>query len=251
MTVVVSIIRPSIVIMANDSAISLEFPDRAEYETGRKGYLYEGVGLVTAWGARDGMNLGQYLDKVGVHSGIDDVDSLADKVHAYLATDYRPSDHGLGDVGFHIGGFTGGGLSRLFHSYWNTSIATEKGSDAAGYVLERHVPGRRGTAFMYNGRHDLAQTVLNTFFDELKRGSPLRIGRSAPGYATVAHLALRFAVEVTPQVGPPLFVRLLNRTNSSRTVRSDDLCPIDEAAFVPHCKALKIDVGQGPDEGAV
>lgn len=237
--------------MANDSAVSLTFTDHVEYETGPKAWLKEGVGGVTTWGARDGNNYSRYLRELDLTGATADVEVLAEHVHRYLTVEYRPSDEGIGDVGYHVGGFTRTGKARLYHSYWNTRIAEEKGSVEAGYVLETHDPGCRGTVFMYNGRHDLAETVINTLFDQLKRWQPTRIRRSVPGYASVAHLTLRFATEITPEVAPPFYVHLLNKENKFRYIRSDDLCPVAEAEYVQMCDYLDISTEEGPDEGAV
>jgi hypothetical protein len=251
MTVVVSIVRPNSAIMANDSAVSLTFSNHTEYETGPKAWFKDGVGGVTTWGARDGNNYSRFLRELDLDEVSADVETLAGHVHRYLTDDYRPSDAALGDVGFHIGGFTRSGEARLYHSFWNPRIADQKGSVDAGYVLETHVPGHRGTVFMYNGRHDLAETVINTLFTQLRTWQPTRIRRSVPGYASVAHLALRFATEITPEVGPPFYIHIMNKKNNYRYIRSEDLCPLEESEYVRLCDYLGISTAEGPDDGAI
>jgi hypothetical protein len=155
----------------------------------------------------------------------------------------------MGDVGYHIGGFTSAREARLYHSYWNTRMAAEGGTKELGYRLETHIPPRRNTIFMYNGRDDLAKTVIDTLFDQLRLGRPVRIKRSFAGFTALCNFVLRFATEITPQVGPPFITHIINRDRAIRSHSSKDMTPLSDADFAAICEELGLEPQEGPDDG--
>jgi hypothetical protein len=62
MTIVLSAASPSLIVVSVDSAVTRDFRDGREYSTGRKAYLFPGVGCVATWGARDGNQIGRFLE---------------------------------------------------------------------------------------------------------------------------------------------------------------------------------------------
>ena len=80
---------------------------------------------------------------------------------------------------------------------------------------------------LYNGRNDLAATVVNSLFREVRCGRPVRYKPYTElGLVRFADLVLRFATELTPQVGPPFFISVL-RPGETIEIRNNGLCPID------------------------
>jgi hypothetical protein len=211
MTIVVSVGLPSFVVMANDSAILREFENgRREYVTGKKWWAKPGIGVVTMWGARDGNTLISHLEKRSLERGTHFVDDLAEAVLNYLVTDFSPAKHAIGDTGYHIGGFDRDGHARLFHAFWNTEGSPGAFESLGAYSLQDQSPTTNVARFIYNGRNDLADKVISGLIAELRRGAPVRFGRTPPEIARLCHFILRFAAELTPEVGPPFCIHLLS-----------------------------------------
>ncbi|MFN4772617.1 MAG: hypothetical protein ACK6DR_01495 [Gemmatimonas sp.] len=217
MTVVFSAASERLVLMAADSAVSLDFEHGREYETGRKLYYVDGVGCVSTWGARNANDIGKYLREAWATPGARTVDDLARGVHAWLVENYQPDVMGLGDVGYHTAGFLPSGRPALYHSFWNVpGDATSLGS----YTFQMIGPKGSITQFLYNGRNDIAQRVIEALLSEVRAGKETHFSpRSPGGILYLAHLVLRFAAELTPEVGPPFVVRAIapdGRTASRR-----------------------------------
>ena len=60
-TVVFTAMISGFVVMAADSAVTIEFGTSREYQTGRKSYFFKGLGCITTWGARDHNKIGPFL----------------------------------------------------------------------------------------------------------------------------------------------------------------------------------------------
>ncbi len=79
MTIVFTIASYDLIVMTADSAITRDFENsRREYDKGRKLYAFPGVGCVGTWGARDGNQIGLFLDKQNISSSTHSVFALAD-----------------------------------------------------------------------------------------------------------------------------------------------------------------------------
>jgi hypothetical protein len=211
MTIVVSLAFPSFIVMANDSAVVRDFEDGPrEYVTGRKWWAKPGIGVVTMWGARDGNNLSSHLDRASLDPATHSVDELALAVLNYVVAEYRPRDHKIGDTGYHIGGLDRERRLRLFHVFWNAEGSPGALDSLGAYTLQDQSPGTDTARFLYNGRNDLADKVISALTAELGRGAHVRFGRTAPEIGRLAHFILRFAAELSPEVGPPFCVHFLN-----------------------------------------
>jgi hypothetical protein len=222
-TVVVTIATRFAIVAACDSAVKEEFEaGGVSYGTGRKSFVVPGAGVVTTWGARDGNDVGAALSKLPKLSSISDV---ARRVSDYLEHEYDPRTRGLGDVGFHIAGFENG-QPRVFHAFWNVPNG---GSLPSGQYALQDLPFPGGFFALYNGRHDLAASVFQSLTSELQRGQSPRIGiATAPGMVALAHLILRFASELSADVGPPFLAHVLSSDNRITSTRLPDWQPVLE-----------------------
>lgn len=223
MTVVFSVASKNCVLMAADSAVSLDFGSSREYETGRKLYHVEGVGFVGTWGARNANAIGRFLASNWSHSDGRTVNDLARAVHAWLIGEYKPDVIGVGDVGYHVAGFLPDGSPALHHSFWNVpGDASSRGS----YTHQMIGPNGDITQFLYNGRHDLAERVVGALLNEIRTGKDTKFSpKSNGGLLYLGHLIMRFASELTPEVGPPFVVRLMLPTGAS-LVRRLEMSPV-------------------------
>jgi hypothetical protein len=222
--------------MANDSVVSSTFETHIEYDTGRKFMSVAGAGLVTTWGNRVGNTIFSALAK---QPNLRDVDDLSSAVVGFLRNEYQP--HTMGEhVGYHVGGFTASGQARLYHHYWNPTLA--EGQPEKGYGSELHEPKLGHTIFLYNGRDELANTVVGAFINQLNSGRPVRFPRSAPGYCQLAQFIVRFASEISPEVGPPILTHVLNPNNEVKTITSSELSPLSESDAKAACASLRIPV---------
>jgi len=226
MTMLFSSATERLIVMTADSAVALDFESHREYTTGRKSYRFPGIGVVTTWGSQDGNNVGQYLDKKGLSSERHSVIDLADLVHEYLTQDYQPRERGLGDVGFHVGGFGPQGKPRLFHVFWGCDRPNPLDSPPK-YEKYDHSPQPSKIQLLYNGRNDLADIVVQKLISEIKTGAALRFDLKNPiDQARLGDFVARFAAELTPEVGPPFLTVLILPDNSVDYVRNDAFCPL-------------------------
>src|SRR5215203_5890685 len=74
-----------LIVMTADSAVTLDFEDHREYDTGTKAYPFNGIGCVTAWGERTGNRIGEFLKlRQKISSVTHSIDDLANLVNQYL-----------------------------------------------------------------------------------------------------------------------------------------------------------------------
>jgi hypothetical protein len=240
MTVVFSAVSERCIVMAADSAVTNDFEDAPrEYTIGRKLYHVPGVGFVSTWGARNANRLYELLGKEWDIPGERTIDDLARSVHSWLVKDYQPDAIGLGDVGYHVAGYLPTGRPALHHSFWNVP-----GDPSSLGSYTHQLIGPRGsiTQFLYNGRNDLAERVIGALLSEIRDGKDTRFSVRTPGgIAYLAHLVMRFAAELTPEVGPPFVIRVL--APSGRTgVRSLDMSPVPSVEeFEEWCSPLFVE----------
>jgi hypothetical protein len=231
MTIVFSAASSDFIVMANDSIVVLDFEHSPrEYTKGRKWYARSGSGCVTMWGARDGNQLVRHLSELPPESMLGTTD-LVMAVNHYLTTDFAPHDHGLGDTGFHIGGFTPDGRPLLFHAFYNVPGSPGAFESRGAYCLQDQSPGEAFTRFLYNGRHDLAEAPLALLLGELNAGHDLDFPKSPDGYGRLAHFILRFASELSREVGPPFLMHLIEPGNRVKTTTVDTLNRLEPGYF--------------------
>ena len=228
MTIVFSGVLPDLIVMTVDSAVALDFEDSREYETGRKSYFVPGVGNVTTWGARNCNLIGDFLDKKKISSGTHSVDELADLVEQYLIKEYRPHELNLDDVGYHVAGFNRQREPRLYHIFWGFDRPRPVNQTCRKYEKYDHSPSLGTISYLYNGRNDLAEIVVRTLLAEVRKGLDMRFDpRTHEGLICLGDLVVRFAAEITPEVGSPFLTYLISPHNKAVTIRNDSICPIN------------------------
>jgi hypothetical protein len=222
MTIVFTAAQPFGIVTACDSAVREDAGEDTTYSTGRKHYAIEGSGVVTTWGSRDGNNIGRFLDSLPDDSK-SGVDVLAASVRRFLEFEFNPRQRGAPDVGYHVSGFRDG-HAEIHHIYWN---APGPGRPHDGvYESEPHVVPT-GMFLLFNGRDDLANAVVNALIKEINSGQriPMNLSR-AFGVVSLAHLVLRFASEISFDVGPPFFAHVIDPRNEISTVELPSLQPL-------------------------
>lgn len=221
----------SFLVMANDCAIEKRFSNgQVEYDTGGKAYCCDSVGVVTMWGGRDGNQLISHLQS-STRQSADTVEDLARGVHRYLTDVYAPHRDGLEDTGYHVGGFTREGQVRLYQVSWNAQGSGNARTNLGAYTLELHHPPPT-PKFLYNGRPDIANSLIQTLITEINQGREMRFPLTPVGICRLAHFVLRAGCELTRQVAPPFLVHVLSP--SRRCIQMsvvDPLNPSDDAAF--------------------
>ena len=220
-----SIAAPGLLVMGADSTVKIEFSDRTEYDTGRK--VFEvGDCLVGTWGVRDGNTIGQSLAALAGRSPQPVVSDVATEVHRYHTTEYQPKSYGFSNVGYHIGGLEGG-QPRLFHSFWEPPGYQPSTPPGGCYGLNDHTPGSRGHMFLYNGRNELAHTVVEALLSEVRSGKPVFFNLpTVSGCWRLVHFVLRTVSELTPDVGPPFVLHARTADGRRHRQRYDIVAPI-------------------------
>ena len=228
--------------MTVDSAVTLDFPNRREYSTGRKAYLYPEVGCVATWGARNGNQIGRFLEQHKINSGNYSVDELKSLVYRYLTDDYRPHESNIDDVGYHIAGFDRDGRARLFHVFYGFDRPTRPGQQRREYQTYDHSPNPDSATLLYNGRNDLAEIMVLSLLDLIRMNAPTRFDLTTTnGLVRLGDFIARFAAELTPEVAPPFMIHLISPHNQARKIRNNSLCPLDGAEIQKSLKELGID----------
>jgi len=230
MTIVFSCVSDKLIAMTVDSAVIRDFDSgNREYTTDRKAFLFDGVGCVATWGARDANRIGDYLQKQNISSVSHSVNDLADLVEAYLKEEYNPEQMRLDDVGYHVAGFDRNGCPRMNHIFWGFDRPRRAEQSKQEYKRNNHSPSSGTIQFVYNGRNDLAQMVVETLLKQTKEGNVVSFNFSQPcDLARFGDFVARFAAEVTPEVGPPFVTCLLSPSNKATIVRNNKLCPINQ-----------------------
>lgn len=227
MTVVLSIAAWDMIIMAADSAVTRDFGDSRKYEQGRKSYKFPGIGCVTAWGARDGNQIGLFLENKLEEAKHPSVNDLAILTQEYLKKEYRPDERDLDDVGYHVAGFDQNTTPKLFHIFWGFDRPRPQGQTTRSYKVYDHSPHQPSMYFLYNGRNDLAFVVVNTLLREIGVGGDTKLNPENPiDRVLLTDLTLRFASEITPQVSPPFLIFMITKTNDVAVLRNDLLTPL-------------------------
>ncbi len=239
---VFSAVSKNFIVMANDSAVVYDFEDgHREYDTGRKFFMADQVGCVTMWGARDGNQLVKRLTSLQLDPVRDSIEDLAHHVNRYLTEEYAPHEGPIGDTGFHVGGFTRNGEPLLYHIFWNVPGSAQGAGTQGAYSLQYHHPvSDNEIRFLYNGRNDLASTVINHFIRELNEKAETKFPRTAVGICRLSHFILRFGYEITPEVGPPFLIHVMAPDGRCLTKQIDMLGPVDDEYFKEEMTLLQL-----------
>lgn len=229
MTIVFSASLPDFVVMVSDTAVRITHSDSSrEYREGQKAYCFPGIGCVTTWGRRDHNRIGEFLDQQLPSLEGPSVVDLSTLVDAYLREVFRPHELQQGGVGYHVGGFDRDGRAHLDHIFWGFDLPIRPDQCCEEYRKQVRViePGRLG--FLYNGRNDLADMMVRTLLDEIRHGNDVHFDlATAEGLVLFGDFIVRFAAELTPQVGRPFFIHLISPENRIERVINNTLCPVD------------------------
>lgn len=239
MTIVFSCACPFVIIMTADSAVTQEFEDHFEFETGCKIFPFSGIGCVTTWGERVGNQIGTFLRNQELNPIRHDVTDLANLVEHYLITEYQPDRNGLGDVGYHVAGFDKEGLPKLYHVFWGFDRPRPPNQEIPKYARYDHSPSRGGAYFLYNGRNDLAHIIVNAMLNQISQGNLVRYDLRNPlGLAQFGDFVLRFGAELTPEVGPPFIVQIISPENRIERIVNRSFSPVGQQLILPVFQSL-------------
>ena len=216
------------IIMSVDSAELLEYSSgEREYRECLKARSIDNLGCIGTWGARDHNKIFQFLDSLSDLS--EDIDGLADSVENYLKTEYKPKELNLDDVGYHISGFNPKGEPRLHHIFWGFDVPRPHSQKEREYKKYNHSPPENEIQFLYNGRNELADTVINNLLKEIEKGQSSRIDiKNIVDLIKLASLISRFSAEITKEVSPPFHYFLISQGNKINQIERDSLCPLTE-----------------------
>jgi hypothetical protein len=243
MTVVFSAARSDLIIMAADSTVARDFKNRREYATGQKVFPYTGLGCIATWGTRDVNRLSEILMTQPLPVPGSTVTDLVKFVDEYLRNEYRPHEMGLDDVGYHVGGFDERGRPRLFHVFWGLDRPRSPEQTERQYRCEDLSPGSSDAMTMlYNGRNDLAEMVVHSLINEINAGRDTRYEIRLPvDLVGFADFVLRFAGEVTQEVGPPFTTLAISRSNMVRGIANSGYCPLVPKSIAKTLRPILLD----------
>jgi hypothetical protein len=229
MTILFSACLPDFIVMAADSAVTIDYSDSTrEYQTGPKAYPFPGVGCVTTWGARDHNRIGRFLKQELPSSESVSVVQLSKIVDKYLTEEYRPHELDLEDVGYHVAGFDPNGSAHLYHVFWGFDRPRPKHQTHQMYKKYEHMLPPEDNIFLYNGRNELAELVVYALLREMQQGKDVRFDITTPeGLVLFGDFVVRFAAELTPEVGPPFLIHMISRENRIEKVINRNFNPID------------------------
>jgi hypothetical protein len=221
-----------LIVMTADSAVTLDFEDHREYEIDTKAYPFHRVGCVTTWGERTGNRIGEFLglkQKRNISADTHSVEDLANLVNQYLTEAYRPDESNLDEVGYHVAGFDRAGHARLYHVFWGFDRPKPPEQISPQYQKYDH----SNAWFLFNGRNDLAQTVVNPLITQIAVGNDVRFDLATPlGLAQFSEFVARFSAELTREVGPPFFTYLIAPQNRIEMIENRTFCPTRSEDFL-------------------
>jgi hypothetical protein len=214
--------------MSTDSAVTMDFGDSFEYKTGRKAYCFPGVGCVTTWGTRDANNIGEFLQSKNLTRKITSVDELAELVKFYLTNIYKPHELDLDDVGYHVCGFKKPGIPCIYHVFWGFDRPRKPEQVTRNYKLMDHSSFGDNPLFLYNGRNDLAEIMIKILLSQIYNNFEIQFNlNSITSIVSFSDFIMRFASELTPEVGPPFITHILSQQNQVITLRNERFSPMN------------------------
>jgi len=227
MTIIFTGITSDFITMTVDSAVKQDFGDRREYETGEKIYKFPGVGFVATWGERTGNDIHEFLIKE-ISRGKHTVYDLADFVEKHLKELHEPDKNGFGEVGYHVAGFDRENKACLYHIFYGRDLPRSKEQDNPEYKRNDQSPKHNERGLFYNGRSDIATTVVHSLLNEIYSGKDTKFDLNSPfGMVYLGDLIVRFASELTKEVGPPFSTTLITKNNNFEVINNEKMCPID------------------------
>jgi hypothetical protein len=227
MTIIFTGISPRLIVMTVDSAVTNTFPDHREYDTGRKSYDFPGIGVVATWGERSGNNFGQYLRKANITPQSHSIDDLRNITWDFLENQFMPHESNLGDVGYHIAGYDKNGKPRFYQILWAARHRNPNENEIREYQNYDSSPAPKTLRLAYDGRFDLAHKMVITLIEEINTGKDVRYDVSTPvGLIQLGDFVVRFASELTPEVGPPFCTYIINPENRIGIIRNQSLTPL-------------------------
>lgn len=129
---------------------------------------------------------------------------------------------------FHIGVFDNTGEPKLFHLYWGFERPKSPKQKYQEYSINDHSPKLNKLSFLYNGRNDLAENVINTLLNEISIGKETRFNlTNVIDRVRFSDFVMRFSSEITPEVGPPFITYLISKKNDFQILKNEGLSPID------------------------
>lgn len=225
MTIIISNISRDLIVMTSDSAITTSFSSGGrEYSTKCKSFVFQGVGCITTWGETNHNKIGRYLYENKISADKHSIEDLASLTYTYLTEEYRP-DHGdLDDVGYHVGGFDKTGKARMFHIFWGFDRPKPKDQTKPEYKYYDHSDWN----FVFNGRNDLAFSLVRLLVEQLQAGVDVRYDPSTrQGIVKFCDFVARYSAELTPEVGPPFNTNLIFPNNEILTIQNASFSPIN------------------------
>lgn len=224
MTIIISSIFRDFIVMTSDSAITTSFSsgDRG-YSVKTKSFVFQGVGCITTWGESIHNKIGKYLHEQKISADIHSVEDLAELTHTYLTEVYRPDQDNLDEVGYHVGGFDREGRARMFHIYWSFERPRSKEQTRPTYQCRDH----SDWTFVFNGRNDLAYSLVEQLVQQLQAGVDVRYDPSTrEGIVQFCDFVARYSAELTMEVGPPFDTNLIFPNNENITIQNTSFSPI-------------------------
>jgi Uma2 family endonuclease len=246
MTIVLSGIfssEPPIISMTVDSAEKQIFSDETKYREGKKLFEFEGIGCVSTWGARDGNRVADFLRQQELSPDNHTIIDLAQLVEKYLVYDYKPKENNKDEVGYHVAGFDTGGKPHLFHVFYGFNRPKQPNETTPDYHSHEIAIQPGQGRLLYNGRNDLVNKVLSTIQDEIDTGGDIIYRYNNPITLTwLSDFIVRFASEITFEVGPPFLTALISPRNQVSVFRNDCLQPIERRLVLEHLIRLGYEI---------
>lgn len=214
------------IIMAVDSAETREHSSgQKEYHICLKSKTFPNIGCISTWGARDHNKIFEYLES----KKINDIDDLACVVDDYLRNHYKPHELNLDDVGYHVAGFNSKNECRLYHIVYGFDRPRLPNQKERKYGKYDHSPSEGKVCFLYNGRNELAQSVIQHFLEEIKKEQSSRLDIKNPtDLVKLADLITRFSAEITKEISPPFHIYLISSDKSIKKITNNNICPLTE-----------------------
>jgi len=227
MSVVFSVVGARCIVMSASASTDISGQPQAKASTARA-YVCEGVGCVTIWGAPEGDSLVTVLRGKELVPFNCSIYQLSDLVFDYLVDELQPAERGLGEVGYHVGGYDDKGEPFLSCIFWGLDRHSTEPQNGPEYTKQDHSPQPDARTILYDGRNDLVWIAISTFLGQLQRGMPVRHDLdSVAGTAWLADFVCRFAAEVTPEVCPPIATHILWPNRASMQVNNSSLAALD------------------------
>lgn len=211
-----------------DHAVVDEFPDRqTEYRTGPKARYFDQVGCFAVWGDLRNRITRELALKPPQLNCFEDLDHFVEK---FLTESAGPNYFGdsTAEVGYHIAGFDSEGKARLYHRFWGYPRPNPNQMPADYYFSDHSPTPEKPLQLVYNGRNDIADSVISLLIREIDAQRGVRFDLRNPiDVACLGDFVARMAAELTREVAPPFTTYLILPDNGIMPFSNDDYSPID------------------------